>query len=252
MHKSAACVRSFFTRPRRPLKGLPLTLVHGHHRLRCLFRVEKRSSFEASLYQNVETCEFLSDSPVSFSAGKPLAPTSLMGKVSFRKRCQDFCLMAKTLCRQTDASVHVLSIPHVQTFLSGSLSASLSLSLSLMHTCTYTHARTHIHTNTGGCFLIIHTEKCPVRTSLSCKPDSAGCSVITTPAVYHPISLALCCVCLCVCVCVSVCVGPWICMIFPSDLKPQSTDSIYFPDKTKDTNNSYKNEGGKKGRYLFI
>lgn len=40
-------------------------------------------------------------------------------------------------------------------------------------------------------------------------------------------------------------------MIFPSDLKPQSTDSIYFPDKTKDTNNSYKNEGGKKGK-IFI
>lgn len=84
---------------------------------------------------------------------------------------------------------------HLSTFclfLSFKLSSlALTISLSLTHMHMHTHPLAH----TGGCFLIVHTEKCPVRMSLSCKPDSAGCYIITTPAIHHPISQAHCCGC---------------------------------------------------------
>jgi len=91
-----------------------------------------------------------------------------------------FLFDGQNMYGQTDASVHILSIP-LSNFLSG-VSISLSLSFSLIHTHAGSHA--HAHTHTVGRFLIIYTEKRPVRTSLSCNPHSAGCSVIT-PAVHH-------------------------------------------------------------------
>lgn len=171
---------------------------------------KKSGLLEAFLHHNTKPGAWLFYSPVSFSAGEPLAPTGPMGKVTFCKRCQDFYLMAKILCRQTGASVHILSVPHVQTLW-------VFISLSFSHTDSHARALTH----TGGCFLIIHTEKCPVRTSLSCKPDSAGCSVITTPAVHHPISQTLCCVW--ACVFVWVCVCEYVCFFFPPSLRSETT-----------------------------
>lgn len=83
----------------------------------------------------------------------------------------------------------------------------LSLWLARSHPLSLCHAHTQTQTHT---LFIIHTEKCSVRTSLSCTPDSAGCSVITTPAVHHPISAARCCACMCL----RVGVRLWIFMIF--------------------------------------
>lgn len=140
MRKSTACVCSLFTLPCLALRGPPLPLVHGHQRWRCLCR--DKGLFEALLYQNVKPCEFISYSPVSFSAGKPLAPTIPMGKVTFCKHCQDFYLMAKMLCRQTNASVNILSIPH---------GLGLYQPLPLIHKHTRTHTCTRAPTqNTAG------------------------------------------------------------------------------------------------------
>lgn len=151
----------------------------------------------------VRPCELISHSAVSFSAGKFLTPTIPMGKVTFSEHCQDLCLRAK-VCGQTDASLHILSIPVFQT-----------QPLSCAHTLTHPmRARTQ-----GACVFIIHAEKCPVRMSLSCKPDSAGCSLITTPAVHHPISPAC----------------TFSVFVHMHDLiwNQKSTEIIYFPDKKK-------------------
>lgn len=141
-----------------------------------------------------------------FSAGRPLAQTSPMGKVTFHMHCQDFYLKAQ-ICEQTDASVHILSVPLPFTI---SLALSCSLSLSHKHT---------------KCLVIIHTEKCPARTSLSCAPDSAGVAVMTAPAVLRPISSAPC---------ERVAVSA----TRISDLKHLSTESIHFLAKNKEINSS--------------
>jgi len=105
----------------------PLTPVHRHKRWRCVCR--NKSLLEAFMQQNAKPSEFLSCSPVSLSAGKPLASTSQTGKVTFCKRCQD-------VGRQMHLSTFCLFF---QMFL-----YYLFLSLSHTHTCT-----TPTHTHTG-------------------------------------------------------------------------------------------------------
>lgn len=115
------------------------------------------------------------------------------GESHFCRHCQDFYLMAKLLCRQTNASVNILSIPRGLVFYQFA---------SLIHTQAYTHTRRKLFPHHSHwempCkdVLILQTRLCWM---LSNNNSSS-------PPSNQPVSL--------LCVCVWVCVCVWICMIF--------------------------------------